>query len=95
MRTPTATAIRQKVRLIDPSVVARQVHAPALILGVWILGALIALAGTFIYAELAARLPLVGGDYAYLREAYHPVAAFLNGWALLLVMQTGAWWPWR
>jgi len=74
---------------INPSVVARQVHTPALILGVWVLGGLIALAGAFIYAELAARLPLVGGDYAYLREAYHPMVAFLNGWALLLVMQTG------
>ncbi len=74
---------------INPSVVARQVHTPALILGVWVLGGLIALAGAFIYAELAARLPLVGGDYAYLREAYHPLVAFLNGWALLLVMQTG------
>src|SRR2546425_12524880 len=72
---------------INPSVVARQVHTPTLILGVWVLGGLIALAGAFIYAELAARLPLVGGDYAYLREAYHPVVAFLNGWALLLVMQ--------
>ncbi len=74
---------------INPSVVARQVHTPILILGVWVLGGLIALAGAFIYAELASRLPLVGGDYAYLREAYHPVVAFLNGWALLLVMQTG------
>src|SRR2546422_761209 len=61
---------------INPSVVARQVHTPTLILGVWVLGGLIALAGAFIYAELAARLPLVGGDYAYLREAYHPVVAF-------------------
>src|SRR5256712_5358446 len=74
---------------INPSVVARQLHTPTLILGVWVLGGLIALAGAFIYAELAARLPLVGGDYAYLREANHPVVAFLNGWALLLVMQTG------
>src|SRR6266851_4039370 len=74
---------------INPSVVARQVHSPGLILGVWVLGGMIALAGAFIYAELAARLPLVGGDYDYLREAYHPVVAFLNGWALLLVMQTG------
>src|SRR6202158_5349082 len=60
---------------INPSVVARQVHTPGLILGVWVIGGMIALAGAFIYAELAARLPLVGGDYAYLREAFHPVVA--------------------
>ena len=51
---------------------------------------LVALAGAFIYAELAAQRPyLVGGQYAYLREAYHPAVGFLYGWALLLVVQTG------
>ena len=47
------------------------------------------MAGAFIYAELAARLPRVGGQYAYIREAYHPLLAFLYGWVLLLVIQTG------
>jgi APA family basic amino acid/polyamine antiporter len=45
--------------------------------------------GAFIWAELAAILPEVGGQYAYLREAYHPAVAFLYGWVLLLVIQTG------
>ncbi|HWT00722.1 MAG TPA: amino acid permease [Pyrinomonadaceae bacterium] len=70
-------------------VVARQVHTPFLILGAWLLGGLIALAGAFIYAELVNRCPQVGGQYAYLREAYHPSVAFMYGWALLLVVQTG------
>jgi APA family basic amino acid/polyamine antiporter len=47
------------------------------------------MAGAFIWAELAATLPEVGGQYAYLREAYHPAVAFLYGWVLLLVIQTG------
>jgi APA family basic amino acid/polyamine antiporter len=58
-------------------------------LSVWIAGGLVALLGGFIYAELAARLPVVGGQYAYLREALHPGVAFLYGWVLLLVIQTG------
>lgn len=74
---------------INPYVVARQVHTPAQILGAWLFGGLIALAGGFIYAELAARRPLLQGQYAYLREAYHPSVAFLYGWGLLLVTQTG------
>jgi len=74
---------------INPYVVARQVHTPALILGAWIAGGVIALAGAFIYSELAQRLPEVGGQYAYLREAYHPLFGFLYGWTLLLVIQTG------
>jgi basic amino acid/polyamine antiporter, APA family len=74
---------------INPSVVAREVHTPLLILGAWLSGGAIALAGAFIYAELADRHPHVGGQYAYLREAYHPSVAFIYGWALLLVTQTG------
>jgi APA family basic amino acid/polyamine antiporter len=74
---------------INPYVVANQVHTPALILGAWLAGGVIALTGAFIWAELADRLPRVGGQYAYLREAYHPLVAFLYGWVLLLVIQTG------
>jgi APA family basic amino acid/polyamine antiporter len=74
---------------INPYVVAKQVHTSALILGAWLLGGLIAIAGAFIYAELAQLLPEVGGQYAYLREAYGPLVAFLYGWVLLLVIQTG------
>src|SRR5215203_7293871 len=74
---------------VNPYVVARQVHTPFLILGAWLAGGAVALAGAFVYAELAARRPEVGGQYAYLREAFHPGVAFLYGWALLLVVQTG------
>src|SRR5882762_11282856 len=66
---------------MNPSVVARQVHTPFLILGAWFFGGLIALIGAFIYAELAARRPNFGGQYAYLRESYHPLIAFLFGWS--------------
>ncbi len=74
---------------INPYVVAQKVHTPALILGAWIFGGIIGIGGAFIWAELAATLPEVGGQYAYLREAYHPAIAFLYGWVLLLVIQTG------
>ena len=74
---------------MNPSVVALQVHTPFLILGAWVLGGLFALAAAFIWAELAALRPDVGGQYAYLREAFHPGVAFLYGWVLLLVIQTG------
>jgi APA family basic amino acid/polyamine antiporter len=47
------------------------------------------LLGAFIWAELGATLPAVGGQYAYLREAFHPIVGFLYGWVLLLVIQTG------
>ena len=74
---------------MNPYVVARQVHTPALIVGAWAAGGVIALLGAFAYAELAALRPDVGGQYAYLRDAYHPSVAFLYGWALLLIVQSG------
>ena len=74
---------------VTPAEVARHVDTPVLIVGVWILGGVIALAASFVYAELAARRPEVGGQYAYLRDAYGPIPAFLYGWALLLVIQSG------
>src|SRR5881392_2184739 len=74
---------------VNPAVVARNVHTPLLVLGAWLIGGMIALIGAFVYAELAALRPRVGGQYAYLRDAYHPIVAFLYGWTLLLVVQTG------
>ena len=74
---------------MNPSIVARQIHAPYMILGAWLLGGLFALAAAFIWAELASVRPDVGGQYAYLREAFHPLVAFVYGWVLLLVIQTG------
>src|SRR6266571_4436155 len=73
----------------NPSEVAHRVHTPFLILGVWTLGGFIAMCGAFIWAELATRLPGTGGQYLYLREAYHPSVAFVYGWGLLLVTQSG------
>lgn len=74
---------------VNPAEVARRVGSPGLATLAWIIGGVIALIGAFVYAELAARRPAVGGQYAYLRDAYHPVVAFLYGWTLLLVVQTG------
>lgn len=74
---------------VNPAEVARHVGTPGLIVGVWVLGGLIAMAGALVYAELADRRPEIGGQYAYLRDAYGQTPAFLYGWSLLLVIQSG------
>jgi APA family basic amino acid/polyamine antiporter len=73
----------------NPSVVAKIVGRGELMLAAWIIGGVIALAGAFVYAELAARHPARGGHYAYMRDAFHPAVAFMFGWAILCVVQTG------
>jgi basic amino acid/polyamine antiporter, APA family len=75
---------------INPYLVARQLDSPLLVLGAWATGGAVALIGAFAYAELAQRLPKAGGQYVYLREAWHPVVGFLYGWALIFMIETGA-----
>ncbi|MDH3505262.1 MAG: amino acid permease [Nitrospirota bacterium] len=64
---------------------ARDIGDPWVILLLWGGGALLALTGAMCYSELGAAFPFVGGDYVYLREAYHPFVAFLSGWASFTV----------
>lgn len=75
---------------INPSLVAQQVDTPFLILAVWVLGGVIALCGAFVFAELGTVVPRAGGQYAFFRDAFHPLIGFLHGWSLLLIIQSGA-----
>ena len=74
---------------INPYLVAERLPSSGWILGAWAFGGLIALAGAFAFAELAALFPRAGGEYVYLREGYHPVVGFLFGWASLVMIQGG------
>src|SRR6058998_646612 len=73
-----------------PATVAQRVGSPTLVLTAWIVGGVVALIGAFCFGELGHRRPKAGGGYVYLRETWGPLAGFLYGWALLLVIATGA-----
>ena len=75
---------------LSPGNVAQRLDTPLLVLAAWGAGGAIALAGAFSYAELGAIFPKAGGQYVYLRDGLHPLAGFMYGWALLLVIETGA-----
>lgn len=75
---------------LSPAVVAARVGSASLTLAAWGLGAIVAIIGGFVYAELGARRPQAGGSYVYLREAWGPFPAFLYGWALFLIIGSGA-----
>jgi basic amino acid/polyamine antiporter, APA family len=72
-----------------PSIMAGYLHSPGLLLGLWVLGGLLTLAGALSYAELAAAMPRAGGQYVFLSEAFSPLFGFLYGWTLLLAINTG------
>jgi basic amino acid/polyamine antiporter, APA family len=59
------------------------------ILGVWLVGGLLALTGALCYAELATTYPREGGDYVYLSHAYSKWAGYLFGWSQLVIIRPG------
>lgn len=75
---------------LKASGIAQLVAHPPLILGVWLVAGLLTLGGALVIAELGAMMPEAGGLYIYLRRAYGPFVAFLFGWSLLAVLQTGS-----
>jgi APA family basic amino acid/polyamine antiporter len=74
---------------IAPSIMAGYIAAPGIWLGLWLLGGALTLLGALSYGELCAMMPQAGGQYVFLREAFGPLVAFLYGWTLFLVIQTG------
>lgn len=75
---------------MNSRIVAARLPSGAWVLAAWCVGGVIAMLGAVIFAELGQRMPKVGGGYAYLRAAFGPLPGFLYGWALLLIMATGA-----
>ena len=73
-----------------PGVMAAQLGSPELLLGVWILAGVVSLLGSLSNAELASMMPCTGGQYVFLQRAYGPFVAFLYGWALFAVIQSGS-----
>jgi APA family basic amino acid/polyamine antiporter len=58
---------------------------PLLMLGLWIVGGIIALCGALAYGELGAAMPGAGGEYLFLSKLYHPAFGFLSGWVSFMV----------
>jgi basic amino acid/polyamine antiporter, APA family len=74
---------------IVSAAMAREVGSAGWLLTSWLITTMLTLAAGLSYGELAAMMPYAGGQYVYLREAFSPLAGFLYGWTLFLVIQTG------
>jgi APA family basic amino acid/polyamine antiporter len=70
--------------------IARNVGSPGWLMVVWLITGIITFIGAISYGELASMMPHVGGQYVYLKEAYHPLIGFLFGWTTFLVIQCGS-----
>ncbi len=74
---------------IVPAAMSRELGSPGLLILAWVVTAILTWLAALNYGELAAMMPKAGGQYIYLKEAYHPLMGFLYGWALFAVIQTG------
>lgn len=59
---------------------AGDLGSPALVIGIWTVGAALAFVGAICYSELAVNFPRSGGEYVYLSEAWGPAWGFIDGW---------------
>lgn len=74
---------------IVSAAMARDVGSAGWLLAGWVLTGVLTITAALSYGELAAMMPRAGGQYVYLREAYSPLCAFLYGWTLFMIIQTG------
>ncbi len=73
-----------------PSLVAGNTGSATQFMLAWLLGGAVSLCGALVYAELSARHPETGGEYAFLTRGFGRGAAFLFAWSRMTVIQTGA-----
>lgn len=83
------TVIGSGIFLVPKNMV-NAVGSPQMVFVVWVFGGILSLAGALTYAELASAMPEAGGEYAYLREAYGPMWAFIYGWTQMWVAKSGS-----
>jgi APA family basic amino acid/polyamine antiporter len=75
---------------LNPGIAAQRTGSGLALLLIWVGAGVLTLIGALCYAELGARRPQAGGSYVYLREAFGPLAGFLFGWTMLLVIYSGS-----
>lgn len=85
----TAGTMLGSAIFVAAAFVPREVPHPALVVLLWVAGALVAIAGALSYAELGAMFPSAGGQYEYLKRAFGPLWGFLFGWTSLVAIQSG------
>ena len=92
LRTATSLIVGEIIAVgifLTPAGMAKALGSPMWLLVLWVVMAGLSLCGALCFSELAVRFPEAGGVYAYLREIYGPMLAFLFGWMGLLVVDPG------
>jgi APA family basic amino acid/polyamine antiporter len=73
-----------------PGLMASQLGSPELLMSIWILAGVVTLLGALTNAEVASMIPETGGQYVYFERMYGPFFAYLYGWAVFAIIQSGS-----
>lgn len=73
-----------------PAEIARAVHTPGWMLGIWVIGGVLTMLGALSLAELGAAMPEAGGIYTFIGRAFGPLLGFLCGWMMFTVITSGS-----
>lgn len=73
-----------------PATMAGQLHSPELLIIIWVVAGLITFIGALVNAEIAGMIDATGGQFMYFKEMYGDFTAYLYGWSILAVIQTGS-----
>lgn len=74
----------------SPAGIADKLPGPLPLATIWVAGGLLALCGALSFAELGSMYPRTGGVYAYVKEGFGRLPAFLFGWAEITVIRAAA-----
>ncbi len=73
-----------------PATMAGQLLSPELLIFIWVIAGAITFIGALVNAEIAGMIDATGGQYVYFRKMYGDFTAYLYGWSILAVIQTGS-----
>jgi len=74
----------------SPASIANHLPSGPAMIAVWVVGGALALCGAFTLAEVSSVLPETGGFYAFIREGWGRMPAFLFGWTELVIIRAAA-----
>ncbi|MBA3891938.1 MAG: amino acid permease [Gemmatimonadaceae bacterium] len=74
----------------SPAGIADRLPGPLPMMGIWVIGGLLALCGALTIAEVGGAYPQTGGIYAYIREGWGRLPAFLYGWTELIIVRAAS-----
>src|SRR5690242_14249362 len=74
----------------SPAGIATKLPGPLPMASVWVMGGLLALCGALSLSEIASAYPRTGGVYAFVKEGFGRLPAFMFGWAEVSVIRASS-----